>query len=82
MYTAILTSIESRENTWDASFDRFENILYSKIQSTRPSKKDKKWYCRDYNKPSGCTRQSPHKAQVGVAGITRTVIHMCATCWM
>ena len=84
MYAAILTSIEARENTWESTFDRFESILYSK-QPTRQAPRDreiKKWFCRDYNRPEGCTKTSPHKAPVGAAGIIRTVTHICAACWM
>ena len=84
MHAAILTSIEAGENNWDSSFDRFENILYRKLpqKNMAPPKELKKWFYRDYNRPEGCTRASPHKAQVGAAGITRSVIHMCAKCWM
>ena len=87
MYAAILTSIEAGENSWDFNFDHFETILYRKSQLNKTSKeKDrdrevKKWYCREYNRPEGCDRNSPHKGQVGSAGITRTVIHMCSLCW-
>ena len=86
MYAAILTSIEARENTWDTSFDRFENILYRRppTNNARPTKdrEVKKWFCRDYNKSEGCTRTPPHKAPIGPSGIIRTLHHICAACWM
>ena len=82
MYAAILTSIEARENTWESNFDRFENILYRRLHKNPKDKEVKKWYCRDYNRPEGCSRQSPHKAPVGAAGIIKTVLHICAACWM
>ena len=86
MYSAIVRSIETGENTWESSFDRFESILYRR-QAPRPGRErerepPKKWFCRDYNKAEGCNKTSPHKAQVGQAGITKTVLHMCAACWM
>ena len=85
MYAAILTSIESRENTWEASFDRFENILYRKIPQRYPKERErenKKWFCREYNRPEGCNKNNPHKGPVGAAGIIRTVHHICAVCYM
>ena len=85
MYAAILTSIEARENTWESSFDRFENILYRRTGHSTRNNKDKevkKWFFRDYNRPEGCQRSSPHKAPVGAAGIIRTVVHICAACYM
>ena len=88
MYSAILTSIEARENTWESNFDRFESILYRRSynqpQTNRATRErnDKKWFCRDYNKPEGCNKQSPHKAAVGAGGILRTVIHICAPCYL
>ena len=85
MYAAILTSIEAKENTWECTFDRFESILYKK-QIQKPFREkdrdNKKWFCRDYNRPEGCNRPSPHRAQVGAAGINRTVHHICAKCYM
>ena len=83
MYTAILTAIETRENSWESSFDRFESILYKKpAQKPFKDKDNKKWFCRDYNSTGGCKKTSPHKAQVGPAGINRTVLHICAKCYM
>ena len=85
MYAAILTSIEARENTWDSSFNRFESILYSRQNTARHVQRErdnKKWFCRDYNKPEGCTKPNLHRAPVGAAGIIRTVHHICATCYM
>ena len=84
MYAAIVTSIEAGENTWESGFDRFESILYKRIPGRTPKERTeiKKWYCREFNRAEGCTKQSPHKGQVGAAGITRTVLHMCAACWM
>ena len=83
MYAAVLTSIETRENNWESNFDHFESILYRQtfIKTTKERTDNKKWFCREYNKPEGCSKQSPHKAPVGAAGIIRTVTHTCAACW-
>ena len=63
MYAAILTSIETREYSWESNFDRFETILYRKVmwepkthhQEPRQDREqgDRKQFCRDYNKPEG-----------------------------
>ena len=67
MYTAILTSIETKEYSWESNFDRFETILYRKVaiegrghhNDTRTTDKEgRKRFCRDYNKPEGCPRNS------------------------
>ena len=91
MYAAILRSIEAKEHTWSDNFDRFETILYRRTQtqqhrpySRNEREQQKKWFCRDYNKPEGCNKQSPHKAWFGSGtnAVTKTVVHICATCYM
>ena len=92
MYAAIVRSIETKEYTWSDNFDRFENILYKKTPDTRSHQTSKqarpeiqkKWFCMDWNKPEGCTKQAPHKAWFGVGtnAVSRTVLHMCAACYM
>ena len=92
MYAAIVRSIEAKEYSWSDNFDRFETILYrrphamgrqqrtDRDQNTQP----KKWFCRDWNKPEGCNKSAPHKAWFGSGtnATSRTVIHMCAACYM
>ena len=63
MYAAILSSIETREYSWESNFDRFESILYRKAlteasrgnnRSDREHRQEgRKRYCKDYNK-DGC----------------------------
>ena len=80
MYAAILTSIETREYSWESNFDRFETILYCKKstfeQRSQPEARNgpdkdgrtetsRKRYCRDYNRPEGCPKNSPHPAWFG-----------------
>ena len=91
MYAAILTSIETREYSWESNFDRFESILYRKALMDRTGDREhrehrptegRKRFCRDYNKPEGCPRNSPLTAWFG-SGPTaskRTVFHYCAAC--
>ena len=91
MYAAILSSIETREYSWESNFDRFESILYRKVltdrntdrehRDTRPQE-GRKRFCRDYNRPEGCPRNSPHTVwfRSGPAATKRTVFHYCAAC--
>ena len=88
MYSAIVTSIETGEYSWESNFDRFETILYrrtthdSRPKMERDRFQDKKtWYCRDFNK-EGCSRQAPHQAWFGSgsSAVKKKVVHGCATC--
>ena len=89
MYAAIVRSIEAEENTWSSNFDRFESILYRRIPQKsakteeRSSAGGKKWFCRDWNR-NGCNKNAPHRAWfgTGTAAVARTVLHMCAACYM
>ena len=73
MYAAILSSIETREYSWESNFDRFESILYRRVLTDRVQDKEHKdqWsegrkrFCRDYNKPEGCPKNSPHPVWMG-----------------
>ena len=92
MYEAILTSIETREYSWESNFDRFETILYRKTWAEyKPQHHDnrqptesggRKRYCRDYNKAEGCPKNSPHVVWMGTgpSAVKRTVYHYCAAC--
>ena len=92
MYAAILRSIEAKEYTWTDNFDRFETILYRRTQGQNREQnrvrydreQTKKWFCRDWNKAEGCSKQSPHKAWFGTGqnAISRSVVHICAACYM
>ena len=89
MYAAILTSIETGENSWESNFDRYETILYRKMQmenkrsecTSENPQPQKKWYCREWNR-EGCPKNSPHQAWFGsgASAVKRTVLHACATC--
>ena len=95
MYAAIVTSIETKEYSWESNFDRFETILYKKSMSENknhsefkaqgdrePRQDTRKRYCREYNRPEGCPKSSPHPAWFGAGQNTvkKTVYHFCATC--
>ena len=71
MYAAILTSIETMEYSWESNFDRLETILYRKAwvepkqhnNDTRHPDREpggRKRFCRDFNRPEGCPKNSPH----------------------
>ena len=90
MYAAILSSIETREYSWESNFDRFESILYRRAMTdnTRSERGDyqqqegRKRFCRDFNKPEGCPRPSPHTVWIGSgsSAVKRTVHHCYAAC--
>ena len=89
MYAAILTSIETKEYSWESNFDWFESILYRRmameprqphIENKNKEQGSRKRYCKDYNLPEGCPKNSPHIAWFGQgpSTIKRTVYHFCA----
>ena len=95
MFAAILTSIETKEYSWESYFDHFETILYRRMWADykghgggerHPEKyKDmggRKRFCRDYNRPEGCPKNSPHTGWIGngPSAVKRTVYHLCAAC--
>ena len=90
MYAAILTSIETKEYSWESNFDRFETILYRRVamdskahQGERPTDREgRKRYCKDYNRPEGCPRNSPHTVWVGNGqnATKKMVYHYCVAC--
>ena len=91
MYAAILSSIETREYSWESNFDRFESILYRRVLMDRnndrehrePRQQDsRKRFCRDYNRPEGCSKTSPHPVWTGsgASASRRMVYHYCAAC--
>ena len=90
IYAAILSSIETREYSWESNFDRFESILYRKVLTEKHFKKEhkeqrpdsRKRFCRDYNKPDGCTKNSPHAvwSESGPNAVRKLVYHCCAAC--
>ena len=91
MYAAILRSIETRENTWESNFDKYEGILFrrppykreDRTTATSGTNNNKKWFCRDWNK-GNCSKNAPHKSWfgTGTSAVQRTVLHMCAICYM
>lgn len=87
-YAHILRKIENREITWEADWDRFEHFIYDKIvQNTKPKtsasskpKSEITWFCRMYQKPEGCPKDSPHPGRIG--NQYRQLHHICAACWL
>ena len=93
MYAAILTSIETKEYSWESNFDRFETILYKRTMGeNRPNAPERaqadkesgnrKRYCKDYNRPEGCPKSSPHPVwfNSGSSAVKKMVHHLCAAC--
>ena len=90
MYASILTSIETREYSWESNFDRSETILYRRMAvearplNTEPRQQDRegrKRFCREYNR-EGCPKNSPHTVWSGngPTSVKRLVYHYCAAC--
>ena len=82
---------ETQEYSWESNFDRFESILYRKVLTewTEPDRErdsrptdTRKRFCRDYNKPEGCPKNSPHPVWFGNGPSVqkRMVYHLCAVC--
>ena len=93
MYAAILTSIETAEHSLESNFDRFETILYSRAMMSSKAHTDKeecreqkgetrKRFRRDYNRPEGCPKNSPHLIWTGSGqnAVKKLVYHYCAPC--
>ena len=93
MYAAILTSIETKEYSWESNFDRFETILYRRtVMDNKPHHPDnrnqerkqggRKRFCRDFNRPEGCPKNNPHAIWVGngPSAVKKMVYHYCAAC--
>ena len=95
MYAAILSSIETREYSWESNFDRFESILFRRMLTEKFPDRDRehrehrekppegrKRFCRDYNRPEGCPKSSPHVVWMGSgpSASKRMVHHCCAVC--
>ena len=93
MYAAILTSIETKEYSWESNFDYFETILYRKTvcdhRNHHPEQRHgdreqggRKRFCRDYNKAEGCPKNSPHAVWLGngPSAVKKMVYHYCAVC--
>ena len=91
-YAHILRKIENREITWSADWDRFEKHIYDKI-SNAPAKETKQtaaraknekgdfvWFCKQFQKLEGCSRESPHPGRIG--NTFRQMHHICASCWL
>ena len=91
MYAAIISSIETREYSWESNFDRFESILYRRVLTERGGEREhresrnqegRKRFCRDYNRAEGCPKNSPHAVWIGSgqSANKRMVYHYCAAC--
>ena len=90
MYAAIVSSIETGEYSWESNFDHFKTILYKwAMTENRPtttekdrSDSSKRRYCRDFNKPEGCPKTSPHAIWTGTGSnaVKKLVYHYCASC--
>ena len=86
-YAYIICKIENCEISWSADWDRFERHIYDKIApinaKTEKGKKaggatsptDVTYFCKNYNKPDGCNKESPHLVRM-ITGM-KQLHHIC-----
>ena len=88
-YAHILRHIENREVGWDTDWERYEKYIYDKVGANlNKNEKTKQqrqkietiWFCKAFQKPEGCTRDSPHPGRVG--NQFKQMYHICASCWL
>ena len=88
----MLRKVENGEISWYADWDRYEKHIYDKItlvsqsnkiekqktNATYKSKTEFAWFCKAYQKPDGCSKESPHPGWVGnqFASLTISVHHV------
>lgn len=81
VYMSILHSIEEGEATFKSTFNEYDPMFpvkRSTMQNKKQITRKETFWCKAYNKGQ-CSEESPHKAMV--AGMERTVQHICANCW-
>ena len=85
-YAHVLRKIENRELGWNTDFNHFKRHIYEKLAMSKLDKIDKNkfrsstdWFCKQYQKLEGCSRESPHPVKFG--NQTKQAYHFCATCW-
>ena len=85
-YAHVIRKLKNQEIGWGANWDDFERHIYDKIALTTKTEKTKKsggemtWFCKNFQKPEGCVKESPHMAKVGNS--FKQVLHICANCWL
>ena len=91
-YAHILRRIEDREITWEEDFDKYERSIYERVTTTQIKTEKAKssqpgrtggestWFCRNFQKPEGCSREAPHPGRVG--NQIRSLQHICVACWL
>ena len=88
-HVAILRRIENGEIDWETDINTQHHILFEQLEVPAPSsyaaskikkREGKIWFCKDYQKTDGCPLNTPHV--VKISGKDRTVVHICAACWL
>ena len=90
-YSAWLSDIERGRRTWDDDFSRLiDSIIRRASLASAPTSVRARdvgwrsakflWYCSDFNR-GVCDKESPHQSASKIRGVTREVVHMCATCY-
>ena len=59
-----------------------DNRMQADNRHQERDSRGRKRFCRDFNKPEGCPKNSPHTAWFGTGptGNKRMVYHFCAAC--
>ena len=91
-YAHILQKVENREISWNADWDRFERHIYDRVinastkteraraNTTKGTKPEFAWFCKEYQKLEGCPKDAPHPGRIG--NQVRQLHHICAACWI
>ena len=89
VYAVILRDIENRMITWEGDFTAYQHLLTDRIsfsassnvnKNSKETKNTMVWFCKNYQKPEGCSKDSPHVARIN--NKERIVHHFCARCWL
>ena len=89
-YAHIIRKLENREIDWHVDFDKFERHIYDKIAPVGKSERNRKstsnssspelvWFCKNYQRPEGCPKESPHTIKTATG--YKQAQHICAGCW-
>ena len=67
-YAVILRDIENEYIIWDTDFNAYQYLLTKRINTKMSMQKDRRsdgtWFCKAFQCPEGCTKDSPHIARI------------------
>ena len=84
VYALILRDIENEIITWHDDFNVYQHLLTDRppVNTVRPreNRPNETWFCRQFQRPEGCSKESPHNIKWG--NKDKWVQHICAKCWL